>query len=41
MGTKNERFEELKELCHYHSVKYEEGHPEISDTEYDVLYFEL
>lgn len=35
------RFEELKKQLEYHSKLYEEGCPEISDSEYDDLYFEF
>ena len=35
------RIEELIKVLHHHDVLYEAGHPEISDTEYDNLYFEL
>ena len=37
----NKRLEELKELVSYHKKLYEDGVPEITDSEYDSLYFEL
>ena len=35
------RIEELIELLHHHDALYEAGMPEISDSAYDDLYFEL
>ena len=35
------RIEELIKLLHHYDALYEAGTPEISDSEYDDLYFEL
>lgn len=36
-----EKVRELIDKLHYYTKKYDEGHPEISDQEWDKLYFEL
>ena len=35
------KIRELIDKLNYYTKKYDEGHPEISDKEWDDLYFEL
>lgn len=37
----NKSIPELVRLLNYYTEKYDEGHPEISDKEWDAMYFEL
>lgn len=39
--SKKEQILELIDLLNYHTKLYEEGNPQISDTEWDKLYFKL